>query len=90
MATYKAKKTVGNAVPFWLSDLIWRDNHKKLIQRKSVEIDNVPKSALEFIEVVDSKPTSSNTVAEIKAYLDSNSISYASDDNKSELLAKLG
>ena len=90
MATYKAKKTVGNAVPFWLSDLIGRDNHKKLIQRKSVEIDNVPKSALEFIEVVDSKPTSSNTVAEIKAYLDSNSISYSSDDNKSELLVKLG
>ena len=89
MATYKAKKNVGNAVPFWVSDLIGKENHQKLIQRKSIEIDNVPKSALEFIEVTDSKPTSSNTVVEIKAYLDANNISYANDDNKSELLAKL-
>ena len=89
MATYKAKKNVGNAVPFWVSDLIGKENHQKLIQRKSVEIDNVPKSSLEFIEVTDSKPTSSNTVSEIKAYMDVNNISYASDDNKSELLAKL-
>ena len=90
MATYKAKKTVGNAVPFWVSDLIGKDNHQKIITGGSAEIASVPASALEFIEVTDSKPTSDNTVAEIKAYLDSNSISYTSDENKTSLLAKVG
>ena len=33
------------------------------------------------------KPTADNTVAEIKAYLDQEGISYSSGDNKSELLA---
>ena len=33
------------------------------------------------------KPTEDNTVAEIKAYLDQEEISYSSGDNKSELLA---
>ena len=89
MATYKAKPNVGNAVPYWVSDHIGQDNHQKIITGGSAEIASVPDQVLEFIEEVDSKPTSSNTVAEIKAYLDSNSISYASDDNKSELLAKV-
>ena len=89
MATYKAKINVGNAVPFWVSDLIGKENHQKIITGGTAEIASVPAQVLEFIEVTESKPTSSNTVAEIKAYLDANNISYASDDNKSELLAKL-
>ena len=90
MATYKAKPNVGNAVPYWVSDYIGIDNHQKIITGGSAEISSVPAQVLEFLEVTDSKPTQANTVAEIKAYMDANNISYASDDNKSELLAKLG
>ena len=89
MATYKAKPNVGNAVPYWVSDHIGQDNHQKIITGGSAEIASVPAQVLEFLEVTDSKPTQANTVAEIKAYMDANNISYASDDNKSELLAKL-
>ncbi|MBO3081455.1 HeH/LEM domain-containing protein [Lactobacillus delbrueckii] len=35
----------------------------------------------------DTKPTSSNTVADIKAYLDAHNISYASNSTKDQLLA---
>lgn len=35
----------------------------------------------------DTKPTSANTVAEIKAYLDAHNISYASNLTKDQLLA---
>ena len=90
MATYKAKPNVGNAVPYWVSDYIGRDNHQKIITGGSAELSNIPTQVLEFLEVTDSKPTSDNTVAEIKAYLDSNSISYTSDENKTSLLAKVG
>ena len=89
MATYKAKSNVGNAVPFWVSDLIGKENHQNIITGGTAEISNVPKQVLEFIEVTDSKPTSDNTVSEIKAYLDSNNISYSNSDNKADLLAKV-
>ena len=38
----------------------------------------------------DVKPTSANTVDEIKKYMDAHNIAYTSTDNKADLLAKLG
>ncbi len=62
--------------------------YDKLLAGESVTVDNVQSDVKEYLNISEgSKPTSSNTVAEIKAYLDSVGTSYDSSASKSELLA---
>ena len=65
-----------------------KTTYDKLVAGQSVTVDTVPLDVKEYLDITEgSKPTSSNTVAEIKAYLDSVGTSYDSSASKSELLA---
>ena len=62
--------------------------YDKLLAGESVTVDSVQSDVKGYLNISEgSKPTSSNTVAEIKAYLDSAGTSYESGATKSELLA---
>ena len=84
------KTNFKNALPYIFSDKakLGKDVYEKLLNGESVTVDSVPSDTEGYLNISEtSKPTSSNTIAEIKAYLDSVGTSYDSSASKSELLA---
>ena len=90
MAKYKLKSNFISAFPYHFSDKTGIDNHALLNIGKTVELQAIDSELSEYLEVDGTgKPTSANTKAEIKAYLDTAGISYLETDSKTVLLSKV-
>lgn len=87
MANYKLKDTEKPAAPYWVTDYIGIPAYDTMNANGVASVDNMPDQVKEFYEE-DGSPDSSWTAAQLKAYMDSNSIEYKTSDNKAELLAK--
>lgn len=92
MAKYKIKSQNKGNLPYRLSDKIGLDNYNLLNNGESTEIDSLDNKddLAQYIDLADlDVPDSSNTKAEIQAYLDSKGISYTQAMNKTQLLELL-
>ena len=87
MANYKLKDTEKPAAPYWVTDYIGIPAYDTMNAGGVAAVDNMPDQVKEFYEL-DSSPDSSWTAAQLKAYMDANSIEYKTSDSKAELLAK--
>ena len=87
MANYRLKIESQPSAPHWVSDTIGLDAFDIMNAGGVASVDDMSDQCKEFYEE-DGSPDSGWTVVQLKAYMDSNSISYKSSDSKSELLTK--
>ena len=87
MANFRLKDESAPASPYWVTDYIGIPAYDTMNAGGVASVDNMPDQCKEFYEE-DGSPDSGWTVVQLKAYMDSNSISYKSSDSKSELLTK--
>ena len=90
MPKFKLKYNFMSGFPYHFSDKTGIDNHALLNSGKTVELPGIDAELSEYLEADNTgKPTSANTKAEIKTYLDTAGISYSETDSKSALLDKV-
>jgi len=84
---YRLKTQSAPAAPYWVTDYIGIPAYDTMNAGGVGSVDNMPDQVKEFYEE-DGSPDSGWTAAQLKAYMDSNSISYKSSDSKAQLLTK--
>ena len=87
MANFRLKDESQPGAPYWVTDYISIPAYDIMNADGVASIDSMPEQCKEFYEL-DSSPDSSWTAVQLKAYMDSNSVSYKSSDSKAELLSK--
>ena len=87
MTNFRLKTESQPSAPYWVSDSIGLDAFDTMNAGGVASVDNMPDQVKEFYEE-DGSPDSGWTAAQLKAYMDSNSISYKASDSKAQLLAK--
>ena len=87
MANYRLKNSEKPAAPYWVTDYIGIPAYDTMNSHGVASVDNMPDQVKEFYEE-DGSPDSGWTAAQLKAYMDSNSIAYKASDSKAQLLTK--
>ena len=87
MANFRLKTESQPSAPHWVSDTIGLEAFDIMNAGGVASVDNMQDQCKEFYEE-DGSPDSGWTAAQLKAYMDSNSIAYKASDSKAQLLAK--